>query len=107
MDKAHMDHKHIDILKKKYCVDKSLNTIYNTNSIPAEPLPCMLNCGGFFFLRDIHKKAKMIESVFEYIGNHFSRLGKKVPLVLERHFEDMRDMVSMILVTIFPMWEKW
>jgi hypothetical protein len=37
--------------KKKNYVDKYFKNIYDTNSIPAEPLLCMLNCGGFFFLR--------------------------------------------------------
>jgi hypothetical protein len=37
----------------KKCVDKYCEDTYNINRMPAEPLHCMLNTGGFFYLRGI------------------------------------------------------
>lgn len=39
-------------IRKKF-VDKYVKRNYNTYGIPAEPLLCMLNSGGFFFFRGI------------------------------------------------------
>lgn len=36
-------------IRKKF-VDKYVKRTYNSYGIPAEPLLCMLNSGGFFFL---------------------------------------------------------
>ena len=46
----------INKLKKiadKIIVALLIGNIYNTSSIPAKPLHCMLNYGGFFFAREV------------------------------------------------------